>query len=212
MQLALPPMQTAISKRQLLAIIFAVIVWLAAIGFGMAWLVDYEFTAGVSSLPPRQWPEESAIEVDPRLPTLVLIAHPHCPCTRASLSELERLLARNQGKTNTYIVFASPTEAEEQWSQTSLWETARAIPNVKVLVDSDLAESQRFRIRTSGHVVLYDANGNLQFSGGVTSSRGHAGDNLGIELLGKAINEGFSQAQIVPVFGCSLDRNLQDES
>ena len=39
---------------------------------------------------PARWPEASALVRNADGPTLVLFAHPKCPCTDASLAELAR--------------------------------------------------------------------------------------------------------------------------
>jgi hypothetical protein len=75
---------------------------------------------------------------------------------------------------------------------------------VTVLDDVDGTEARRFGALTSGQVVVYDADGRLRFSGGITPARGHAGDNAGRSAI-IALLEGASSASVeTPVFGCSL--------
>src|SRR3954463_15141423 len=42
------------------------------------------------------WPAASKLGSTPTRPTLVLFLHPRCPCSRASLTELEALFAKLQ--------------------------------------------------------------------------------------------------------------------
>ncbi len=57
-----------------------------------------------------------------------------------------------------------------------------------MLRDDDGAEAKRFGAETSGQTLLYDERGTLAFSGGITGSRGHAGDNAGRASLLALIN------------------------
>jgi len=46
----------------------------------------------------------------------------------------------------------------------------------------------RFGAETSGHTLLFDSGGRLLLSGGITDSRGHAGDNAGENAIVALIN------------------------
>ena len=113
--------------------------------------------------------------------------HPRCACSRASLSELARLLARNPGRLSGYILAVRPPGAGENWEKTDLWYQAASIPGIQVLSDINGAESSRFAAVTSGQTFVYDANGALLFRGGITGARGHAGDNRGEDSLVYAV-------------------------
>ena len=73
-----------------------------------------------------------------------------------------------------------------------------------VIEDPDGAESRRFGARTSGHVCLYAADGRLLFSGGVTDSRGHAGDGVGADAVVALVGGGTAGTERTLVFGCLL--------
>ena len=63
---------------------------------------------------------------------------------------------------------------------------------------------QRFGAETSGYVLLYDTHGKLLFKGGITGSRGHAGDNAGESAI-VALLEGEKPVLTrTKVYGCSL--------
>ena len=51
---------------------------------------------------------------------------------------------------------------------------------------------------------VYDAHGDLSFSGGITSGRAHEGDNAGVDRVIACINGGATNSSSTAVFGCSL--------
>ncbi len=122
---------------------------------------------------------DARVELSRQGDTLVMFAHPQCPCTRASLAELERIISKSQGTVTPWIVFYKPSHTDDGWERTDLWRTAAAIPGAHVISDPDGAEARHFHVATSGQTLLYDAEGRLLFSGGITAARGHEGDNLG---------------------------------
>lgn len=178
--------------------------WLALVVGATALMVRYSNTPGEADVAPRIWPKETRIRLDSGRPTLVMFAHPHCPCTRASLNELARLLTRVPDRLNSYVVFLKPDETPSDWDKTDLWRTASTIPGVIVLSDNTGAEARRFHAATSGQTVMYSAAGTLLFSGGITLARGHEGDNPGRTALQDLVLTGHSNQTNAPVFGCGL--------
>ena len=191
------------SRKELLTTI-AGAAWLLAVASGTTLLWRYSTAPGMAAEPPSQWPQESRIRLDPKLATLVMLAHPQCPCTRASIEDLDRLMARLEGRLAVHVLFVTPPGAPEGWEQTDLWRSAAAIPGVAVMRDEDGAEARRFHSPTSGQVILYDAAGRLRFNGGITPARGHAGDNLGSSAIVALLEHESPAATAAPVFGCSL--------
>lgn len=178
--------------------------WLLAVCVGLWVLWGYENTPGTASKPPRIWPGGSRVRREPGLPTLVILAHPHCPCTRASIGELASLMAHTQGRLTASVLFIRPAGFSGDWEKTDLWRTAAAIPGVAAVVDEGGAESGRFGAATSGQTLLYDADGRLLFHGGITGSRGHSGDNAGRSAVVSLVNGGETEREETFVFGCSL--------
>jgi hypothetical protein len=184
--------------------------WLLIIGIGLSVLWSYENTPGISAKPPAQRPTESQIQPDRNRATLVMLAHPHCPCTRASIGELAWIMAHGQGRVTGYVLFLRPAGFSDDWEKTDLWRSAAAIPGVKVILDDGGKEAGIFHASTSGQTVLYDANGRLLFSGGITGSRGHSGDNAGRSAILSLLNQGVSDRAETFVFGCPLfDQNSE---
>ncbi|QDS93935.1 hypothetical protein FF011L_27120 [Roseimaritima multifibrata] len=192
------------------AVLMMLIVWGAVVGAGIGVLWSYEHKPGTVHPTLAVWPAESEIPASQSRPTLVLFAHPKCPCTRASIGELARIMAARTGNVRAYAVFVKPLGAshEAAWEKTDLWNSAQQIPGVTAIVDIDGVEAKRFRAETSGFVVLYDHTGKLQFSGGITASRGHSGDNLGRSTIVALLTGGAAQTNNTKAFGCGLATNL----
>jgi hypothetical protein len=193
-----------------LILLTTTVLWLAAVSVGLWVLWGYENTPGVSAKPPAVWPADSRIQRARDRATLVIIAHPHCPCTRATVGELAAIMAHAQGRLNAYVLFLKPAGFSEDWERTDLWHSAASIPGVSVMEDDGGAEARRFNSSTSGQTILYDREGRLLFSGGITASRGHSGDNAGRSAIVSLVNEGTADRSETLVFGCPLfDKNSE---
>ena len=182
--------------------------WLVAVGAGFAVTMKYQSTAGTVGRPPPHWPAGTRIVLNAGRDTLVMFAHPCCPCTRASVEELNRVLAQAPDRVVAQVFFFKPAGTSEDWVKTDLWRSVAAIPGVSVHEDPAGAEAARFGAETSGFVLLFDTHGHILFQGGITGSRGHAGDNAGesaiLDLLaGRPAGQGMGLKR-TPVYGCSL--------
>src|SRR5271155_3342654 len=93
-------------------------VWFAAVGSGLWAMFAYETTPGVVSSLRERWPDGTALERDPRRPTLVMFVHPHCPCSRASLHELLVLASQCGERVALRIVFVTPPGVADGWERT----------------------------------------------------------------------------------------------
>jgi hypothetical protein len=178
--------------------------WLLVVCAGMRSVLSYAYTPGSATEAPRRWPSASSVRPLPGRATLVMLAHPQCPCTRASLGELEQIMAHLDGRIAATVLFYKPQGAPAGWASSDLWDKASRIPGVTAAWDSEGAEARRFGGATSGHVVVYDTRGYLLFSGGITASRGHLGDNFGRSAIVSAVGSGVILQGRAPVFGCSL--------
>jgi hypothetical protein len=180
------------------------IAWLAVVALGQRAMLNYDFVAAQPATPPATWPANSRVPRIAGLPTIVLTAHPHCPCTRATIEELALLMTRLHGQASAAVVFVRPPGVSEDWEKTDLWRSAARIPGVNVISDVDGLEAARFGAQASGQTILYGADGDLQFSGGITASRGHSGDNLGRNSIVALVTTGESTTNHTSVYGCSL--------
>jgi hypothetical protein len=179
--------------------------WVLVVAFGFRGLFAYELKAGEAAPILTAWPPASRLSFRAQRLNLVMFAHPECPCTRASLGELERLLARSGGRIAATVCFIDPDDRPSGWTDPGLEQEARAIPGVRVLRDRNGALAREFGARTSGQVIMFDRTGRAVFSGGITGSRGHAGENGGEDaVISLATGAAFLPAT-APVYGCALD-------
>jgi hypothetical protein len=189
--------------RTLFLVVLA-IAWLAAVGVGGRWLLDYQAAPGDPVEAPGDWPAGSAVRLEPDRFTLLWFAHPHCPCARASLDELSWLLSRAGGKVEAHLLFVVPPGAPSGWAETDLWRRAAALPGARVVVDEEAREARRFQAETSGQVLLYNPRGRLVFRGGITAGRGHRGANTGRHAVLCWLRSGSAGPTEAPVYGCPL--------
>ena len=184
------------------------LLWGIVIAGAMICVARYSVTPGAVGKVPAHWPESSLIMRDVERATLLMFAHPNCPCTRASLAELAQLTADCRGRVSAQVWFVQPVGTDPQWTNTDLWAMAAAIPGVAVAVDHEGREARRFAAETSGQTLLFDQAGQLQFQGGITLARGHMGDNPGLLAVEARLQTGHGDVICSPVFGCGLQNRV----
>jgi hypothetical protein len=193
-------------KRHVLitaSLIAAGFVWAATVG-GMYHAVRrFETTPGRGAAARTSWPVNSRIVPEPDRWTLVMLIHPHCSCTRASLQELERIIEMSGPSLQTYVLVYRPSDFKAGWEKTETFDAAKRLQRARVIVDPDGREARLFGGFTSGQTFLYDREGVLRFSGGVTSLRGHAGVNRGSMDVVEIVHATARQSTH-PVFGCAI--------
>lgn len=180
------------------------LVWALGVGAGLIQLWDYETGPGAPATAPSEWPGDSRIPRPRERPALVLVMHPQCSCSRATVAELARLQARVAGALDISVVVLSPAGVGRDWVESPLWQAAAAIRGVRMIRDEDGVEARRFGAATSGQALLYDRDGRLRFSGGITGSRGHEGDNAGRTAIERLVREEQAEHFSTFVFGCAL--------
>jgi hypothetical protein len=164
----------------------------------------YSTTPGRLAAPPAEWPSWARIEPAHGRALLVMFAHPQCPCSRASVGELAIIMARTRRTVDAYIFFYAPLNEPGSWVRTGLWDSASAIPGVRVIKDPGGSFARRLGAFTSGQTLLYNQRGKLVFNGGITASRGHSGDNNGRDAILGFLRGELPARNAAPVFGCSL--------
>jgi hypothetical protein len=186
-----------------------ILVWGVAVAGTMAWVTKYKSTPAAAIDVPATWPAASSIVRTDGVPTLVMLAHPYCPCTRASIHELGQLMSHVRGRVATYVLMAKLADTPSGWERSATWEAAAKIPGVTVLADPEGREAAHFGVTVSGDVRVYDTRGQLRFSGGITPARGHEGDAVWranvLPLLEAAPAFQPTVASVTaPAFGCRL--------
>jgi hypothetical protein len=189
-------------KRYLWVVLVGV--WAAGLAAGFTTLWRYKSTPSLADgIPPPEWPSSARITRAPGQQTLVVFAHPMCPCTRASITVLGKLLPRLGPEVSAWVVVARAAD-DPNWDEAELWDRAASIPGVRVFRDDDGVEAERFHAATSGLTLLYDAAGRLRFAGGITAQRGHEGDSFGPRRIESLVKTGTADRADSPVFGCTL--------
>lgn len=179
------------------------VVWLLAIACGFYTLMEYEYRVGEPSQVPRLWPNSSTLSRPLRQPRMVVFAHPRCPCTRATLIELQRLMARPEFDLDVVVVMWQPPNTLE-WDDAELIRLAESL-ELPFILDPGGAETARFGISTSGHALVYGTEGRLRYSGGLTASRGHEGWSAGQDhILELARRPTVASSSSSAVFGCGM--------
>ena len=179
------------------------LLWGSGVLFGLYKAALYSATSGDSGYQPLEWPVTSSVAPAHDRPTLLITLHPRCVCSYATLEELTRLLAQIDTPIHVEILVYEPANASG-WSSTALIAKARAIPGVAMRIDSAGTEAARFGMSISGHVALYAVNRQLLFSGGITPSRGHEGDNAGRSSIVSLLAGIRTETIRSYVFGCSI--------
>jgi hypothetical protein len=192
-------------KKKNLVIAILICGWLAASGWGMWRLAAYSLASGAQDTPSAQWPAGSATERNSGGFTIVIALHPECPCSEATVEELDRIIAHGAGRLQARLLFVElpglpPAE------ESKLWRRADRIAGVRLIKDAGGAEARRFSTRTSGDTRLYGPDGILLFHGGITAARGHVGDNPGQAAITALLKPGarLKTPILTPVFGCAL--------
>jgi hypothetical protein len=192
------------------AILAGLIAWGVAVIAGFLVLADHAAAPGAPALAPTVWPHTSTLARDARRPTLVALLHPQCPCSRATVAELERLATRLPGRFAIDAVLLAPADDQAAWDDAAMRGALAALPGARVYEDPGGVETSRFGGRTSGQILLYGTDGRLRFAGGVTPARGHEGASFGADAIAAAVLDaapaatGTAHAATSPVFGCSL--------
>jgi hypothetical protein len=180
----------------------AVSVWALLLAGGSCYLAAHSARAGTAGPTPSEWPADMARAGDRW--TVVLAVHPRCPCSRASADGLVGALG---GATEAYelIVLAYRPADDAGFSDTGMVRRLGSLDHAAVMDDVGGALAARFGAMTSGHAAVYDPDGRLRFSGGLTPARAHAGPNIGAATLRALLRGGPAPAEGSPVYGCPLD-------
>ena len=192
------------SRNKIIVTTVLALCWMAALGYGMQLLWKYETTPGPVATVAMDWPSGSIVPRQSDKPTLLMVAHPQCPCTRASIAELAKIMAHAPDGVTATVLFVKPSGAGSDWDDTDLRRSAAAVPGVSVKTDVNGVEAARFGAKTSGHTFVFDRNGSLVFSGGITATRGHEGGNAGENAVLSALRQQTPDRRGTSVFGCSL--------
>jgi hypothetical protein len=179
---------------------------MAAILLGLNEMYTHRYASGAIAVT-TQWPRETSLSLNSSKRTLLLFIHPQCPCVTTSVEELSRIFAKSGRGVDFQLVVYRPKNEDAAWAQTASVERAKSLGASRRWDDVDGRIAGQFRVTTSGQVLLFDPDGRLLFNGGVTDSRGHAGDNDNAEALNQLLMQPSQEPQLTvvrKVFGCEV--------
>jgi len=184
--------------------IVALSVWAAMVSYGVASLLIYNTKPGQAASAPLSFPDAPEEEESHGRPLMLVFLHPHCPCSRATLDQLEAILVSNEQEFACRVLIVVPSQAEPGWENGPLIERVENIAGISFERDFGGMSAKRFAAATSGQVFFYDSDRSLAFSGGITASRGHAGENVGARAIFNLLENKRSPSTMAPVYGCPL--------
>src|SRR6478735_1308532 len=89
--------------------------WGIAVVVGLVLLFIYQTAPGANGNPSQHWPAGSRIVPAANQVHLVMVAHPRCPCTRASIEALARIMAQCRERATASVLFWKPKRAVAGW-------------------------------------------------------------------------------------------------
>jgi hypothetical protein len=185
-------------------ILAAAIVWTVTIGAAFNAIRRFETTPGLAAVTGPSWPAGSTVPRQSGEWSLVMLVHPHCSCSRASVQELQAVLEKSPS-VQPYVLVYRPGDFKAGWENGAVLDAASRLRRTKVIIDENGREAKRFGGFTSGQTLLYDRQGRLRYAGGITSLRGHSGINSGRVDVIKIASSGEGSGSH-PVFGCAIDK------
>src|SRR6267142_2388289 len=136
----------------------ALLFWLALIASGQFWLLRYSFARGATASAPDSIPAFLNCSTTPSRPQLFLSLHPRCPCSRATVNELAKILTRVPNASEVTVLLYKPANEPDPWMNGTLRDECRRM-GCKIRADPGGLLASSLGSRTSGSVVLYDADG-----------------------------------------------------
>ena len=185
--------------------LLGIVVWLALMVGSYAWLLRYSFAVGKTAVAPRTIPAELGLPARLARPQLFLALHPRCPCSRATVNELAKILTQAPNASDVTVFMYKPSREPARWLEGALLDACRRM-GCQIRPDPDGRLAASLGSLTSGGVVLYDAEGKLRYQGGITGSRGHEGDNAGEQGIIEILHGRRSSHKSMPVFGCPIQQ------
>jgi hypothetical protein len=192
------------SPRRNIGFAIAALVWATSVFVAAGVLMWTSLQPGSPAEPPPTLPASAATFQRTGVTTLFVALHPHCPCSRATIVNLEGALNAPNHNTNVIALIYRPRDRSADWTQTDTVQRLSALPGVRTVTDLDGHTAATLGMKTSGQIVAYDADGRLVFSGGITPSRGHEGESAGLQALSTLLANRSPTLAATSVYGCPL--------
>ena len=175
------------------------VLWVLGVVASFGALTRYSSTPGAAHAPEAAAAAFLGAERQPGRPLLVMVVHPRCPCTEASLAEMGDLLGRSHGAIDALVLQYQAAGWPKPPAAIKLAGAA-----IRVVPDPEGRVAATLGAETSGHCVFVDAGGVIRFHGGLTLSRGHRGRSPAQDAILAAVAGSKAVLAPAPVFGCSL--------
>lgn len=173
---------------------------LAVLILGMGYLLDYAYRPGRSIPADRAFAELTARGQS----RLLLFYHPQCPCTVATVEGFVQLLGSLDPAVGVTAYAYLPSQFSEDWIESTSTRMLREVPGLEIQRDPNGELAKQHGVMTSGHVVFVNADGQVEFQGGITSARSHFGPALPRQALRQVLSGEEPTASQWPTFGCPL--------
>ncbi len=153
---------------------------------------------GKGGASPNRFPSVNRVALNNNKPTVLVFVHPLCPCTPATISQLETIT------TAAHITVIQSGPAVGLNKPDTSHRSTQDHRLGRQMSDASGELSRAFGAMTSGHVVAYSPEGELLFSGGVTPGRAMTGPSKGLTELREALQSHRRVSTSTDVFGCSI--------
>lgn len=107
--------------------------WVGTIGVGFDVLNTYDSTPGAQQKAPLRWPTTTNLKLSKNKLTLLMMLHPNCACSKASVTELTRVLTKSHNLVETRVLFSVPEN--KKWGDKTLWNQVKNLPGVELIID-----------------------------------------------------------------------------
>ena len=102
-------------------VVVAVWMWAVAVLIGAATLLQYSLFEGARADVPLRQPEKQSVTAAEKSKADVFVfVHPHCPCSRATVTQLNRLTACSNSEAIIHVLFFCPDSQPDAWTRTTL--------------------------------------------------------------------------------------------
>ena len=183
---------------------FSAVFWLIGSAGGYFYMFSYNSRPAELAVVSQHWPVRTSLKKTAGSYELVMAVHPQCPCTRASVAELNKILLKMNGKVRAHALVYKPFELSDIWTRTETTGRLDELPFTNVHRDMNGVKALDFGLTTSGQVLLYAPDGKLAFNGGLTAFRGHEGPSLGQKIVYDIVAGRQPSTSVSKVFGCGL--------
>ncbi len=184
-------------------LVLCTVSWLLLLPAAICVQLRYDSLPGIAAVPKTAWPAASKIKYSTITNTLVMVLHPRCPCSRASVQQVASMM-NTTNPPKCIFLFYTPSIFAKGWEKTDIWNQASEIPDSVLISDIDGRETKTSEHPHPDRPTFFDRQGFLRYSGGLTEGRGHQGECRNLEAAIKALNDSHKPTTFGAVYGCPV--------